>query len=124
MFTTKPMISWNNPSTQFPIAVEKLETMSTFRGMCYPKVIELKVAFTWKIPPIVHPSRIVIKMLETRDPKSCKKIKLMATENKIMMTFLSLNRMVSAFKHLLSSEVSTPNLVQVALSYIIILPTK
>ena len=124
MLIIRPIISWKRPKRQFPNAVENVDTMSTLRGTCSPNVIKLKVAFTWKIPPIVHPNNIVIKMFAMRDPKFYKKRKLMPTEKNIIRTFLSLNIIVSIFKHLLSSDWSTPNLAHVALSYIIIFPTK
>lgn len=53
---------------------------------------ELNVAFTWRIPPIVQPSKIVIKMLASRDPKFSKNKNPIATEKHMIKTFFSFNK--------------------------------
>ncbi len=118
------MISCTIPNIVVPKAVEKLDTISTFRGLCSPKINELKVAFTWRIPPIVSPSNIVINTFANNDPKFYKNKKLIPTANNIMITFFSFNSMFITLRNLLDSDCSTPNLRQVALSYMFILPTK
>lgn len=107
-----------------PNDVEKLVTMSTFLGMCYPKVNELNVAFTWRIPPIVKPSKMVIKILASKEPKFSKNKNPIATEKHIIKTFFNFKSMFIVKRNLFVSVCYTPHLRQVALSYMFILPTK
>jgi len=122
--TTNPMNSWKSPKKQNPIAVEKLDTMSTFRGMCSPSAKVLKVALAWRTPPIVQPRSIVMRMFAMRDPKFSKNRKLIPTAKHTIRTFLSLKMTVKTLRHLLSSDCSIPNLWHVTFSYIIIFPKK
>lgn len=123
MLTINPITNWTTPNIIVPDAVTKVDIISTFLGMCSPKLNELKTTLTWRIPPIVRPRNIVMRILAHNDPNYYKNRNVIATENIMINTFLSLSKIFKNLRKLLDYVWSTPHLLQVALSYIMIFPT-